>query len=131
MAKISKDELSKIYGKIKFVDSFPDYKVKIVDNFADIHVKLIDSFPNSSGKWKVVESFPDYKIKIVDSFPDFTIKYVDSFPGVKQWNKKLGKKIILDSTASAKSELASKIDNKFCVEFKNYKINRVFCLINY
>ena len=34
MAKISKDELSKIYGKIKFVDSFPDYKVKIVDNFA-------------------------------------------------------------------------------------------------
>lgn len=127
MAKKSKDELSKIYGKIKFVDSFPDFKVKIVESFADIHVKLVDSFPNSSGKWKVVESFPDYKIKIVDSFPDFTIKYVDSFPGVKQWNKKLGKKIILDPTASAKFELASKIENKFCVEYKNYKINRVFC----
>lgn len=75
-------DLSKIYGKIKFVESFPDYKVKIVDSFPDLKVKIVESFPDSPGKWKMVESFPDFKIKIVDSFPDFKIKYVESFPGV-------------------------------------------------
>lgn len=75
-------DVSRIYGKIKFVDSFPDYKVKVVDSFPDLKVKKVDSFPDSAGKWKTVDSFPDYKIQVVDSFPDFTIKYVDSFPGV-------------------------------------------------
>jgi len=53
-----KADVSKIYGKIMFVDSFPDYKVQIVN------------------------SFPDYKIQIANSFPDFTVQYVKSFPGV-------------------------------------------------
>lgn len=79
--KMAKPDVSKIYGKIKFVESFPDFKVKVVTSFADLHVKIVDSFPNDPGKWKIVDSFPDYKIKIVDSFPDFTIKYVESFPG--------------------------------------------------
>lgn len=77
----SKPDVTKIYGKIKIVDSFPDYKVKIVSSFADLHVKLVSSFPDDVGKWKIVESFPDFKIQFVDSFPDFTIKYVENFPG--------------------------------------------------
>ncbi len=81
--KNGKPDLSRIYGKIKLVDHFPDYKVKIVDHFADLHVKLVDHFPDRAGKWKLVDHFPDYKIKIVDHFPDFTIKYVDHFPGVQ------------------------------------------------
>ena len=28
-------DVSKIYGKIQFVDSFPDYKVQVVDSFPD------------------------------------------------------------------------------------------------
>jgi hypothetical protein len=74
-------DVTKIFGKIKIVESFPDFKVKVVDSFPDLKVKIVDSFPNSEGKWKLVDAFPDFKIKIVDSFPDFKIKYVDSFPG--------------------------------------------------
>ena len=77
-----KVDVSKIYGKIKFVKSFPDYKVQVVNSFPDLKVQKVSSFPDKPGKWKIVDSFPDYKIQIVDSFPDFKIKYVNSFPGV-------------------------------------------------
>ena len=71
-----------LYGKVKIVNSFPDFKVKIVESFPDLKVKLVDSFPDSCGKWKIVDSFPDFTIQFVDSFPDFTIKMVESFPGM-------------------------------------------------
>lgn len=76
-----KPDVTKIYGKIKIVNSFPDYKVKVVASFADLHVKIVSSFPDDPGKWQIVESFPDFKIQFVESFPDFTIKFVESFPG--------------------------------------------------
>ena len=41
-------DVSRIYGKIKFVDSFPDYKVKVVNSFPDLKVKKVDSFPGFS-----------------------------------------------------------------------------------
>ena len=34
-----------LYGKVKFVDSFPDIKIKIVDSFPDIKIKFVESFP--------------------------------------------------------------------------------------
>ena len=74
-------DVSKIYGKVQFVKSFPDYKVQVVDSFPDLRVQIVNSFPDKSGKWQIVNSFPDFKIQIVDSFPDFKIKYVSSFPG--------------------------------------------------
>ena len=70
-------DVSKIYGKIKYVDTFADYKVKVVDNFADLHVKEVKNSPNSPGKWKIVDNFAGYKIKTVDNFADFKIKYAD------------------------------------------------------
>ena len=73
---------SRIYGRIQFVDSFPDYKVQVVDSFPDLRVKMVGSFPDGSGEWQIVDSFPDFKIQIVDSFPDFKIQYVNAFPGV-------------------------------------------------
>ena len=76
-----KPDVTKIYGKIKIVDSFPDYKVKVVSSFADLHVKLVSSFSDGPGKWQIVESFPNFKIQFVESFPDFTIKFVENFPG--------------------------------------------------
>lgn len=75
-------DAGKVYGKIQFVTSFPDYKVQVVDSFPDLKVQMVDSFPDKPGLWQKVDSFPDYKVQIVDSFPDFTIQYVDSFPGV-------------------------------------------------
>ena len=53
-------DVSKFYGKIQFVDSFPDYKVQVVNSFPDLKVQQVDSFPDSPGKWKTVDSFPDY-----------------------------------------------------------------------
>jgi hypothetical protein len=76
-------DVSKIYGRIQFVDSFPDYTFKVVDSFEDLRVKKVSSFPTSCGKWKIVNSFPDFKLKLVTSFPDFTVKYVTSFPGIR------------------------------------------------
>lgn len=71
-----------LYGKVQFVDSFPDLKVQVVDSFPDLKVKMVDAFPDSCGKWKSVDSFPDFKVKIVDSFPDIKVKMVSSFPGI-------------------------------------------------
>lgn len=81
LSKSSKEIAARVYGKIQFVNSFPDYKVKAVDSFADLHVQIVDAFPDRPGKWQIVNSFPDYKIQMVDSFPDFTVKFVNSFPG--------------------------------------------------
>lgn len=73
----------KLWGKVKIVSSFPDFKVKRVSSFPDLKVKWVTSFPDRCGKWQKVSSFPDFKIKWVSSFPDFTIKIVSSFPGVQ------------------------------------------------
>ena len=43
----------KLYGKIKFVNDFPDLKIKIVDNFPDLKVKLVDNFPDACGKGRL------------------------------------------------------------------------------
>ncbi|MEQ8352030.1 MAG: hypothetical protein RH862_11135 [Leptospiraceae bacterium] len=69
-------------GKVKVVDSFPDFKVKVVESFPDLKVKTVDSFPDDCGEWKFVDSFPDFTVKFVESFPDFEIKMVTSFPGL-------------------------------------------------
>lgn len=73
-----------LYGKIKFVESFPDVKIKFVESFPDLKVKFVSSFPDKCGEWQVVESFPDLKVKVVESFPDIKVKVVESFPGVDQ-----------------------------------------------
>lgn len=72
----------KLYGKVKFVTSFPDIKIKYVTSFPDIKVKFVTSFPDKCGKWKKVTSFPDFKVKVVTSFPDLKVKKVTSFPGM-------------------------------------------------
>ncbi len=76
-----KVDVSKVYGRIQFVTSFPDYKVQVVKSFPDLKVEIVKSFASSAGKWQIVDSFPDYKIQLVESFPDFKIEYVNSFPG--------------------------------------------------
>lgn len=72
----------KLWGKVQFVDAFPDLKVQLVDAFPDLKVKYVDAFPDGCGKWQKTDSFPDLKVQRVDSFPDLKIQVVDSFPGV-------------------------------------------------
>ena len=71
-----------LYGKIQFVESFPDITIKVVESFPDLEVKIVDSFPDDCGEWQIVDSFSDLKVKIVESFPDIEIKFVESFPGL-------------------------------------------------
>ena len=72
----------KLYGKVQFVESFPDFKVQIVNSFPDLKVQTVSTFPDACGKWQTVSSFPDFKVQIVKSFPDLKIEYVKTFPGV-------------------------------------------------
>lgn len=76
-----------LYGKVKIVDGFADYKVKVVSSFPDLKVKKVDSFADSPGLWQFVKDFPDFTIQIVSDFPDFTIQYVDAFPGIPDGSK--------------------------------------------
>ena len=55
-----------LYGKVKVVDSFEDFKVKKVTSFEDIRVKEVTSFPDRCGRWQYVNSFEDFKIKFVE-----------------------------------------------------------------
>lgn len=70
-----------LYGKVQFVENFPDIKVQLVEHFPDIKVELVDHFPNDCGQWEIVDKFPDVKVQIVQNFPDIKVKYVDHFPG--------------------------------------------------
>lgn len=70
---------SKVYGRIQFVKSFPDYKVKAVTSFPDLKVKIVKSLPGS-GEWQIVDTFPDFKIQMVNTFPDFTVEFADGVP---------------------------------------------------
>jgi hypothetical protein len=72
----------KLYGKIKFVENFPDIKIKFVENFPDLKVKIVQNFPDKCGEWQIVDNFPDLKVQIVENFPDITIKLVENFPGL-------------------------------------------------
>ena len=80
MAKDVPDKC-KLFGKIQFVDNFPDVKVKIVNSFPDIKVKKVKNFADKPGLWQIVDNFPDYKVQIVDHFPDYKVEYVKHFPG--------------------------------------------------
>ena len=84
--EINKEECSfneiKLFGKIQFVESFPDLTVQVVESFPDLKVKIVESFPDDCGEWQIVDSFPDIKVKIVESFADIKIKFVESFPGI-------------------------------------------------
>ena len=71
-----------LYGKVKIVEHFADFKVEEVDHFPDLKVKLVKQFPENCGEWQIVEHFPDFTITLVEHFPDFTIQYVEHFPGM-------------------------------------------------
>jgi hypothetical protein len=72
----------KLYGKVQFVESFPDFKVQIVNSFPDLKVQTVSTFPDGCGKWQTVSSFPDFKVQLVKSSPDLKIESVMTFPGV-------------------------------------------------
>lgn len=71
----------KLYGRVQYVDAFPDIKIQFVNSFPDLRVQFVESFPDQCGKWQVVTAFPDIKVQVVESFPDIKVQVVNSFPG--------------------------------------------------
>ena len=71
-----------VKGKVKVVNSFPDYKVKVVSSSPDLKVQAVNHPPTRDGEWQFVESFEDFSIQFVNSFEDFSIQFVDAFPGL-------------------------------------------------
>ena len=41
-------DVSKIYGNIQFVDSYPDYKVQVVDHYPDFTIQYVDHYPGAN-----------------------------------------------------------------------------------
>ena len=81
--RVGSREIAKgIYGRIQWVDSFPDYRVKIVTSFPDLYVESVSSFPDREGRWQIVMSNPDYRIQRVEVGEDFRIQVVGSLPGL-------------------------------------------------
>jgi hypothetical protein len=64
-----------LYGKVKIVKHFGDFKVKVVSHNADLNVDTTRSRPSQCGEWKFVQHFEDFSIELVNFSPDFTISY--------------------------------------------------------
>ena len=76
-------DLTKMKGRIQFVEHFADFDVEITDIIPDLKVKIVEHFPNEPGKWKIVSSAPDIKLKIVENFGDFKIQFVEYSYGIR------------------------------------------------
>jgi hypothetical protein len=72
----------RLWGRVRYVTSFPDVRVKVVTALPRLRVKEVTSFADSCGKWEIVDALPDLKVQVVDALPDLTIEYVTSFPGL-------------------------------------------------
>lgn len=71
-----------LWGRVRVVNSYPDFKVAVVSSYPDLRVQKVSSYPDSVGRWQFVNSYEDFSIQYVTSYPDFTIQFVDSYPGV-------------------------------------------------
>jgi hypothetical protein len=67
-----------LYGRVKIVTAFPDFRVKVVESFPDLRVMRVDAFADKCGKWKFVDAHEDFTVMFVDAHEDFSIKYVTS-----------------------------------------------------
>ena len=72
----------RLYGKVRVVEHYADFKVKVVENYPDLKVKVVEHYADEPGEWQFVENYPDFTIQFVENYPDFTIKYVGQYPGV-------------------------------------------------
>ena len=73
----------KLWGKVKFVTAFADFKVQMAQYTPELKVKLVDYNPSNCGEWQVSQWFPDFKVQIVEGYGDFRIQLVDTVPGLQ------------------------------------------------
>ena len=72
----------KLYGKVRVVSAFADFRVREVSAFEDLKVMKVGAFPDACGKWEFVTANEDFTVQFVDVAEDFTVRYVAAFPGM-------------------------------------------------
>jgi len=65
-----------LYGRVRVVDSNPDFRVRIVDGNEDLRVRVREA-TYSCGEWRITDGYADFTVQFVEYNPDFTIKFVD------------------------------------------------------
>jgi hypothetical protein len=71
----------KLYGKVRVVTAFADFRVREVRAFEDLKVQKVTAFPDACGKWEFVTAHEDFTVEFVTAHEDFTVRYVTDFPG--------------------------------------------------
>lgn len=73
-----------LYGRVKIVTEYPDFRIQVTDNYPDIVVKISEDYrPTDCCVWKIVDSYPDFTIQFVDDYPDFTVAFSDYSHGIR------------------------------------------------
>ena len=70
-----------LYGNVRIVEHFGDFKVRKVEHFGDLKVKY-SPFGTDCGEWRLVDVGEDFTVEFVIIGEDFTIEEVDHFPGL-------------------------------------------------
>lgn len=89
---MAKFDMSKLYGKVRVVDSMEDYKVRIVEIAEDLRVRKVTMWASSPGQWEMVTFNEDFKVRFVDFGEDFKIRFVEFGEGVSSSIKLTGQK---------------------------------------
>ena len=73
-----------LYGRVKIVTEYPDFRIQVTDNYPDIVVQIVDRYyPGECCMWKIVDDYSDFTVQFVDSYPDFTVSFSDHSHGIR------------------------------------------------
>lgn len=72
----------KLYGRIQFVDTFPDIRIRIVTSKPNLRVVKKQSNAIQCGEWQIVNFAPSIRIMIDQKHGEIDVQYVDFSPGV-------------------------------------------------
>ena len=50
---MTKVDVSRVYGKIQYVDAFPDFKIQKVNAFGDFKIQYVSAFPGPAWPGKL------------------------------------------------------------------------------
>ena len=73
-------------GRVRVVDSFPDFLVKIEpdERKAELHVRRVEQPAELCGEWQFVDGMADFTVRFVEAGEDFKIAWVKSKPGIPE-----------------------------------------------
>lgn len=72
-----------LYGRVKIVTEYPDFRIQVTDNYPDIVVKIVGEHSHYCCEWQIVNDYPDFTIQFVEDYPDFTIAFSNDFYGIR------------------------------------------------